>query len=159
LKIDFRAYLLNFKNGLYNVLTEELQSHDPKILSTIRLGGNFNPTAECPIFLKYLNDSLPETEISLVQEILGYMLIAMNKAQKAFVVLGKAESGKSTLLYVVQDVLLRKANCSNLAWQELNEKFATVQLFGKLGNIFADLPSEKIRDTGIFKAITGEDCA
>jgi putative DNA primase/helicase len=39
----------------------------------------------------------------------------------------------------------------------LNEKFATVQLYGKLGNVFADLPSEKIRDTGIFKAIVGED--
>jgi putative DNA primase/helicase len=57
----------------------------------------------------------------------------------------------------VQDVLLRRVNCSNLAWQELNEKFATAQSFGKLANVFADLPSKRIRDTGIFKAITGED--
>ncbi len=46
---------------------------------------------------------------------------------------------------------------SNLTWQELDEKFATVQLFGKLANIFADLPTSDIRDTGTFKAITGED--
>lgn len=32
-----------------------------------------------------------------------------------------------------------------------------MQLFGKLANIFADLPGKEIRETGTFKAITGED--
>ena len=158
-EINANPYLLNFSNGVYDVLTNALSPHDPNIMSTIRLGGKYNPKSECPIFLKYLHETLPKTEIPLIQEIMGYMMVALNKAQKAFVMLGKPASGKSTLLYVIQDILLRDKNCSNLAWQELNEKFATVQLYGKLGNIFADLPSEKIRDTGIFKAIVGEDCA
>ena len=67
-----------------------------------------------------------------MQEILGYFLVPINKAQKSFVMVGKPDSGKSTLLYVVQDLLLRQENVSNLTWQELDEKFATVQLFGKL---------------------------
>jgi putative DNA primase/helicase len=156
-EINPNPYQLNFSNGLYNILTDELQSHTPDILSTIRLGGSYNPAAECPTFLWYLRDVLPESEIPLVQEILGYMCVPVNKAQKSFVMIGKPDSGKSTLLYVVQDILLRRENCSNLTWQTLDEKFATVQLFGKLANIFADLPSENIRDTGTFKAITGED--
>jgi len=156
-EINPNAYLLNFANCFYNPLTDEISEHDSKILSTIRLNGNYNPNAECPVFLKYIHDSLPETEIPLIQEMLGYMLIAVNNAQKAFVILGKADSGKSTLLYVVQDVLLGKDNCSNLTWNDLTERFAIVQVFGKLANIFANLPGEKIRDTGVFKAITGED--
>lgn len=53
--------------------------------------------------------------------------------------------------------MLGSDNVSSIAWQNLDEKFATVQLFGKLANVFADLPSSSLRDTGIFKAITGED--
>jgi len=156
-EINVNPYLLNFENGMYNLQTDELLPHDPNILSTIRLGGSYNPTAECPLFLRYLSDVLPETEIPLIQEILGYLLVPINKAQKSFVMVGKPESGKSTLLYVAQDLLLRKDNVSNLTWQDLDEKFATVQLFGKLANIFADLPAKEIRETGTFKAITGED--
>ncbi len=156
-EINVNPYLLNFENGLYNIQTDELIPHDPKILNTIRLGGKYDPGAKCPVFLRYLSDVLPESEHPLVQEILGYFLIPINKAQKSFVMVGKPDSGKSTLLYVVQDLLLRQENVSNLTWQELDEKFATVQLFGKLANIFADLPTSDIRDTGTFKAITGED--
>ena len=157
-EINPNQYLLNFGNTMYNVLTDEALPHDPKYMSTIRLGGHYDPAAECPTFLLYLHDVLPESEHDLIQEMFGYFLVPINKAQKSFVMIGKPDSGKSTLLYVVQDILLGgRDNCSNLTWQALDEKFATVQLFGKLANIFADLPSEKIRDTGTFKAITGED--
>ncbi|WP_228725095.1 phage/plasmid primase, P4 family [Caproicibacter fermentans] len=156
-EINVNPYIMNFKNGLYNVMTDEFLPHDPKYLSTIRLGGNYNPEAQCPIFMRYLSDILPESEVPLIQEILGYFLVPVNKAQKSFVIVGKGDSGKSTFLSVVQDVLLGADNVSTLTWQALDEKFATVQLFGKLANVFADLPSENIRDTGTFKAITGED--
>lgn len=113
-EINVNPYLLNFENGLYNLQTDELLPHDPNILSTIRLGGKYAPTAECPAFFWYLNDVLPATEIPLIQEILGYLMAPINKAQKSFVMVGKPESGKSTLLYVAQDLLLRKDNVSNL---------------------------------------------
>ncbi len=156
-EINVNPYLINLKNGLYNVLTNELMPHDPKILSTIRLGGSYKPGAKCPAFLRYLKDVFPETEIPLIQEMMGYFLVPINKAQKSFVMVGKPDSGKSTFLNIVQDILLGHENVSNLTWKALDEKFATVQLFGKLANIFADLPSGNIQDTGIFKSITGED--
>ena len=156
-EININPYILNYENGLYNMMEDELTPHTPKYLSTIRLGGNHDPTAECPIFLKYLLDVLPESELPLIQEILGYMCVPINRAQKPFVIVGAGDSGKSTFLSVVQEVLLGEENVSTLTWQDLDEKFATVQLFGKLANVFADLPSETIRDTGTFKAITGED--
>ena len=48
-------------------------------------------------------------------------------------------------------------NVSNVSWQALNERFKTAELFGKLANIFADLPTKNIDDNGIFKALVGED--
>jgi len=70
---------------------------------------------------------------------------------------GKKDSGKSTMLYLI-NTLLGEDNYSTLTWQNLDERFTTFQLFGKLANVFADLPSQALRDTGNFKAITGEDC-
>lgn len=157
-EINTNPYLINLGNGIFDTNTWKLQSHDSNILSTIRIGGNYDAEAKCPLFLKFLSEVLPESEIPLIQEMLGYFLVPITKAQKCFVMQGKAQSGKSTLLYVVQEILLRGTeNVSSLTWNELSEKFGTVQLYGKMANIFADLPNEKIRNTGTFKAITGED--
>ncbi|MDR0531070.1 MAG: DUF5906 domain-containing protein [Oscillospiraceae bacterium] len=156
-EINPNPYLLNCRNGLFNVLTEEFLPHKSSILSTIQVRGKYDPTAQCPVFLQYLSGVLPETEHALVQEMLGYFLIPVNKAQKSFLLVGKKDSGKSTLLEVVQNVLLGEGNFSTLSWQALDDRFSTFQLFGKLANVFADLPSKNLQDTGIFKAITGED--
>jgi putative DNA primase/helicase len=156
-EINPNPYILNLKNGLYNVLDGAMGEHTPDLLSTIRLGGAYNPEAECPVFKKYLSDVLPESEHIVIQEIFGYVLIPVNKAQKSFIFVGKPDSGKSTLLYIVEDVLLGKDNVSTLTWQALDDRFSTFQLFGKLANVFADLPTGNLKDTGTFKAVTGED--
>ena len=88
---------------------------------------------------------------------LGYFLIPVNHAQKCFVIVGKGGTGKSQLLLLINDILLGRMNVSNVTWQALNERFKTAELFGKLANIFADLPSKNIDDNGIFKALVGED--
>ena len=93
----------------------------------------------------------------LIQEIFGYLLIPVNKAQKSFVFVGAPNAGKSTLLSVAQEVLLGAENVSNVPWQSLGDRFNKAELFGKLANIFADLPSRSIDDNGMFKALTGED--
>jgi len=52
---------------------------------------------------------------------------------------------------------LGSENVSNIPWQSLGDRFNKAELFGKLANIFADLPSKNIDDNGMFKALTGED--
>jgi putative DNA primase/helicase len=104
-----------------------------------------------------LSSILPESEIPLIQEIFGYLLIPVNKAQKSFVFVGAANAGKSTLLSIAQEILLGADNVSNIPWQALGDRFNKAELFGKLANIFADLPSKAIDDGGMFKALTGED--
>ena len=80
-----------------------------------------------------------------------------DRAQKSFVFVGAPNAGKSTLLNVVQEILLGSENVSNIPWQNLGDRFNRAELFGKLANIFADLPSKSIDDNGMFKALTGED--
>jgi len=88
---------------------------------------------------------------------LGYFLVPITKSQKCFAIVGAAGAGKSVLLNVLNEILLGSGNVSNVSWQSLNERFKTAELFGKLANIFADLPTKNIDDNGIFKALVGED--
>ena len=156
-EINANPYIVNVKNGLYNVLDGSFAPHNPDHLTTVQLNVRYAPGTSCPRFMQFLTESLGKAEIPLVQEMLGYFLIPVNKAQKSFVVVGEPGAGKSKLLLTLNEILLGQQNVSNIPWQGLNERFKTAELFGKLANIFADLPTKNIDDNGIFKALVGED--
>ncbi|MDJ9034269.1 phage/plasmid primase, P4 family [Clostridium perfringens] len=150
-------YLVNVRNGLLDIRDMSFKEHTPSYLSTVQLNVEYNPQVDCPQFKKFLNEVLDCKLIPLVQEIVGYLLTTNTASQKAFVFWGPARTGKSTLLWVVEYLLLGKKNVSNIPWQEIGDKFKTAELLGKLANVFSDLPIKSIDDTGIFKVVTGED--
>ena len=158
-ELNANPYIINVRNGLYNVLEDTLTPHTPDYYSTVQLQVTYDKEAGCPRFKRFLEESMrgDMDQVRLIQEMLGYFLIPVNAAQKCFVIVGVASAGKSVLLRVLNDVLLGKQNVSNVSWQALNERFKTAELFGKLANIFADLPTKNIDDNGIFKALVGED--
>lgn len=156
-ELNSNPYIINVKNGLLNVLDGTLSEHTTEYLSTVQLPVTYTPGATCPKFIQYMNESLPPDQVHLVQEIFGYFLVPINKAQKSFVVVGEAGAGKSVLLLVLNEILLGKENVSNITWQALSERFKTAELFGKLANIFADLPTSNISDNSIYKSLVGQD--
>ena len=158
-ELNANPYIINVRNGLYNILEDTLTEHTPDYFSTVQLDVAYDKAAGCPLFKKFLAESMggDMEQVGLIQEMLGYFLIPVNSAQKCFVIVGAASAGKSVLLRVLNDVLLGRRNVSNVSWQALNERFKTAELFGKLANIFADLPTKNIDDNGIFKALVGED--
>jgi putative DNA primase/helicase len=156
-EINANPFIVNVRNGLFNVLDGSFKPHTDEYYSTVQINASFDPAAKCPQFLAFLKSCLPESELPLLQEIFGYLLIPINKAQKSFVFVGAPNAGKSTLLSIAQDVLLGKDNVSNIAWQNLNDRFKTAELFGKLANVFADLPSKAVDDGSMFKSLTGEN--
>lgn len=156
-ELNANPFIINLKNGLYNVQEETLSGHSPDYLSTVQLNASYHPNADCPRFKQYLCEVIDEDQIELIQEMMGYFLVPITRAQKCFVIVGEGGAGKSQLLLVLNQVLLGSENVSNVSWQALNERFKTAELFGKLANIFADLPTKNIDDNGIFKALVGED--
>ena len=157
--INPNPYVINLRNGLYSVKDDKLNPHDPKYPSTIQLPVNYVENAECSRFVKFLKEAMcdDEEQIELIQEVMGYILVPITSAQKSFIFTGVAAAGKSVLLSVIGDILLGRQNVSNISWQALNERFKPAELFGKLANIFADLPTKNIDDNGNFKGLVGED--
>ncbi|GHU73398.1 hypothetical protein AGMMS49992_11810 [Clostridia bacterium] len=155
--INAEPFIINVRNGLLNIVDGSFAEHTANYLTTVQLSAAYDPNATCPQFLAFMDSMLSPDDVALVQEIVGYLLIPLNKAQKSFILVGAPNAGKSTLLSVVQEVLLGCENVSNVAWQNLSDRFNKAELFGKLANIFADLPSKSLDDGGMFKALTGED--
>ena len=87
---------------------------------------------------------------------MGYSLTPFNNAKKAFVFNGKGDTGKSTFLNIIEDMITER-HISNIPIQGLGDRFNTAELFGKLVNIYADLPSTPIRDGSMLKVLTGGD--
>ncbi|MBS3160196.1 hypothetical protein J4213_00690, partial [Candidatus Woesearchaeota archaeon] len=75
----------------------------------------------------------------------------------AFMLEGGGANGKSTFINLLK-CFLGKKNCAAVPLQQLEiNRFALSSLFGKLANLFADLPDRALRDTSFFKMLVGED--
>src|SRR5207248_1316965 len=146
----------NVRNGLLNVRTRELTAHTPEHLSPVQIAAAFNADATCPQINMFTSSTIPEL-IELFMEIAGLLLIPDNRHQTAIMLLGPGGTGKSTTLNTIS-ALLGGENVAAVPLHALDEdRFATADLYGRLANVFADLPSHALKSSSIFKSITGGD--
>jgi P4 family phage/plasmid primase-like protien len=144
----------NFKNGEYGI-----KDHTPNKIFTQKFDLSYDKNIKCNVWQKFLNDVLPQSQQYLLQEILGYMLIADNRAKRIYGLLGKGDCGKSVILTTLNNIIGQKF-VSNLSWQKIakaDNKFAAYQLYNKLVNITGDLPQKSLEDTGLLKDLSGGD--
>jgi putative DNA primase/helicase len=149
--------LLNVRNGLLNLETGVLHPHSPDFLSPIQIPVDFDPAAACPETEKFLADVLPADCTDLYFEIAAWLVAGIEDIQKAVLLVGEGENGKSALL-AAMIAFIGKANISSVSLHKLEaDRFAVARLVGKVANICADLPSAHLAGTSIFKALTGGD--
>ena len=127
---------INMKNGLFNLDTMKLDTHDSSIFSTTQLPIEYDPNAQCPTFRDYLDDVFQGDDdlVLLAQEILGYCLCYSTQAQKVFVLLGEGSNGKSLLCNIIT-ALCGEKNVSSISLRNLGKPFMKHGLVDKLLNI------------------------
>jgi putative DNA primase/helicase len=148
---------INFLNGILDLADMSLGDHTPEFRTPIQLPVQYDPDAECTLTLKFLGEVLEPDAIECWLEMVGYMMVPYNGLQHAFLARGGGANGKSTAIAQIE-ALLGKGNVSNVPLQRLEEdRFAVVQLGGKLLNTFADLDHRALKTSSAFKSITGGD--
>ena len=150
--VEKPASLIAFKNGLYNLETCELEPHSPKYFVVNIVPFNFNPEAECPNWLKFLEEVHDKDDLDFIQEWWGFNLLTCYSAKAFVVLLGGGDNGKSVELTAVQNVLGHK-NVTNVTLQNINNPngYHLATLFHKLANIADDISNNKIRLSGNLK--------
>lgn len=106
-QLDQKTMVLNCANGTVDLELGTMRPHDRADLLTIVLETEFDPDAECPLWIKSLyrwlsND--PEYA-RYVWKAFGYTLTGSTKEECLFFPYGKGRNGKSTALKVIQRIL------------------------------------------------------
>ena len=110
----------------------------------------------CPSILKAFRDWVGEKWL-LLFELMGYTLLPRYDLNKAIMLVGDGANGKSTYLRLIRD-MVGYDNTVSVSLQELmDQRFSMSTLYHKLVNIYADLPSIALTNTGRFKILTGDD--
>lgn len=149
---------LNLKNGVLDIKNRKLLPHDPDFKFLNRLEINYDPKAKCPTFDQYMKDVLGSTERALIQKWFAYHFQEGQPQKKALFLLGYPDTGKSTLLNILE-ALLGKNNICHFQLSEFDDtsSHSIPSLFGKTANIYADMGTKMIQDVGKFKVLTGND--
>lgn len=152
------ARWIAFKNGLYNLDTDQFVDFEPGIIITNRIECDYNPAANSDLANHVLDKlSCHDADIrALLEECIGYCFYRRNELRKAFILTGDKANGKSTYLDMVK-TLLGDVNTSALDLKELGDRFKTAELFGKLANIGDDIGDEFIANAAIFKKLVSGD--
>lgn len=152
------ANLIAFKNGIYNVETDELIDFSPEHVITNKIDWDYNPNAYSEIVDKTLDKlACGDSDIrALLEEAIGYCFYRRNELRKSFILTGDKKNGKSTYLAMLKE-LLGDDNTSALDLSELSERFSSASLFGKLANIGDDIGDDFIANPAVFKKIVSGD--
>ncbi len=102
---DRQSCLLGTKNGVLDLTRFNLV--DPNDIVTKRIGAEFRPTAECPLFLRFIEEIFEDNleVIPYLQRAVGYTLTASVEAQAMFILIGTGANGKSVFLNLLQALM------------------------------------------------------
>lgn len=113
---------LNVRNGTLVVCKDgsvTLREHRKEDLFTYTLDYSYDPQADCPLWLAFLDRVLPECESQKVlAEFIGYALMKDHSFEKMLWLYGEGLNGKSVTLEIVE-ALLGSVNVSFLSLSDL----------------------------------------
>ncbi|MDS1005376.1 phage/plasmid primase, P4 family [Clostridium sporogenes] len=156
-KMTNPKYVL-LENGIFDLENKKLLEFNSSYIIKNKIPWSYNPNAYSQTMDKTLDKiCCKDKQLRLlIEEMIGYTLFRRNELGKAFILTGGGSNGKSTLLEVLNE-LLGEENISSVSLEELNYRFKTFQLEGKLANIGDDISNKYIEDNSTFKKlVTGE---
>lgn len=149
---------LVLKNGVYDLKTDTFdQAFDPKLHARVKHPIAYDAKATCPTFDGYLDYLVGVDSKAFVYEWLGYLFYRGYPLQKFLFLQGKAGTGKSTLIRIMQALVGPKAS-SNVTLKDLADSpFAAKDLYQKTANFDADTKDIYLDDAAFIKTLTGGD--
>ncbi len=161
--------LVLVRNGLLDLATRRLHPPTPRVFATAGAAVDFDATATCPTFERFLVEIFTEVEsgvadietIRLVRQIFGWLVAGDTTHHKIPLFVGQRRSGKSTLASLLR-TLLGEGNVCGPPLMSLGEsRFGLAPLLGKSLAIYPDARlgsrADQAAIAGILLAVSGGD--
>ena len=153
--------LINFKDGTFDIFSEEVYEHSPEYTFTYCLNVNTSDIYvedNAELFQQYLDNSFGENNENIfnLQEMLGLAISSIRNQKMAFFLHGKSNSGKSVMLDLLKKIVGEEF-CSSVSFEQLASRFGTSHFLGKTLNVSGEAPDITAKRLDIFKTIVGND--
>lgn len=139
-QMDNDPWLLNVRNGVVDLRTGALSPHEREHLITKQIGVDYDPSATCPKWERFLSDVMQDREgnilvnvIEFLQKSIGYSLTGETMEQCLFFLHGTGKNGKSTFIDTIQKLM------ADYAEQTSTETFLVKQQNNSINNDIARL--------------------
>jgi len=145
-------------NGILDLHTGDLDPWTPAEYHRTKLDVAWNPDVGDPeIIDDFFHDIVESQNVDTLYRLIAHALYKEYAAEKAAMLVGGGQNGKSVFLSFVER-FLGDWNVSHRALQEFSDNdFAANALEGKLANIHPDMGDEGVTDMSTFKKLTGRD--
>jgi len=153
---DANKVLINLNNGTFEFKNSgwQLRDYNPTDFLTYQLPFDYDASAACPLFDKFLKRVQPDENCRIIlQEFAGYIFTNLN-LEKCLVLLGDGGNGKSVFFKII-NALIGRENVLNYSLGSFNHEYYRA----KLTNVLLNYSSEKGFELNpdIFKAlVSGE---
>lgn len=152
--------LVNFKNGMFNLLTGKLEPHDSQYNSINQIPYELDfknaNLRDSKVIYKFLNEMIIDKDS--IRMLIDYISLSLTikQPQQFMYLVGKGGIGKSVLIRLIKSIV-GEINTSNISLQGLSERFQNAGIFGKTLNLFPDLSAKAIMSGESLKTIFGGD--
>ena len=159
---DTHPWIINCKNGTFDLRSGELRPHDPKDLCTVQANFTYDKEATCPKFIEHLEYFLPDADVRrYFQRILGISLIGGHIEETLPIWWGTGSNGKTTTAMILQEVFgdyAASINPSVLAEQRYGGHDSDItQFFGKRMVFAPEMEDGAWLSESRIKRLTGGD--
>ncbi|MEK4501197.1 phage/plasmid primase, P4 family [Bacillus sp. FSL R12-0069] len=164
---DTHQYLLNVENGVIDLKTGELSTHDRDLMLTKLVNIEFKKNEDCPNWKSFLESIFKDAEgntdyelIDFIQKSIGYSLTSDISEQVMFFLYGSGRNGKSTFINTIKNLLgdYAKQTNSETFIKKKNDNGANNDIARLAGSRFVSaVESEEGQQLseGLVKQITG----
>lgn len=154
--------LINLRNGTFEISDQgpKLREYRREDFLKYQLPFDYDPSARCPMFDRYLQRVLPDESCrKVLSEYLGYVFTTHLKLEKVAILYGSGANGKSVFFDIVQ-ALIGKDNICTYSLQNLTSptSYERASLANKLLNYATEINGRL--EASIFKQLaSGEPVA
>jgi putative DNA primase/helicase len=161
--LDRDPWLLNCRNGTIDLRTGQLRPHDRNDMLTKMAPVDFDPDAECPMFMQTLRTFLVTDElIGYWQRLCGMAITGQVEDHILPICYGTGSNGKSTLLNTLIDILgpdyaMKAAPDLLVARKQDGHPTDKADLFGKRVVVAIETDEGARLNESLIKELTGGD--
>lgn len=137
--------LIVLANGVYDMHTGDfIPGHDPDLFTTWSLDFGFDPAAECPTWLAFLDEVFAHDPNGLdaLQEFAGYLVSGRLDLQKGMMIIGPRRAGKG----IISRTLKHLVGCGNVVSPTLGtlgSRFGLQSFLGKTLAVVEDSRNDR----------------